>query len=79
MKEIRKDAVRLYTGIGALTSKDGIFSKEERLAVSCASGISDDALDIYKREQVSSQAPIMQDSVMHQPGDSDQEESKSNL
>ena len=50
MKDIRKDAVRLYTGIGALTGKDGIFNKEERMAVQCASGISNDALDIYKRE-----------------------------
>ena len=69
MKEIRKDAVRLYTGIGAMTSKDGIFSQEEKYGVNYSSGLSNDALDIYKRANMGDSQSVAgnRDSEMLQP------------
>ena len=46
LKEIRKEGVRLYTGDGSHTSKDGIFSQNEKYAAQKASGLNRDALDL---------------------------------
>ena len=35
-----------------MTSKDGIFSQEEKYGVNYSSGLSNDALDIYKRDNM---------------------------
>ena len=51
MKEIRKESVRLYTGTGAQTSKDGIFRREQKWAANRASGLNQDALDLQMKEQ----------------------------
>ena len=47
VKEIRGEAVRLYTGIGTADSKNSIFSKQEKLAASLASELGQDLLDLY--------------------------------
>ena len=47
VKEIRAEAVRLYTGIGTADSKNGIFSREEKQAANLSSELGQDMLDIY--------------------------------
>lgn len=50
MKEIRREAVHLFTGVGSVAGKDGIFSREQKWAANRASGLSQDALDLQMKE-----------------------------
>lgn len=47
VKEVRGEAVRLYTGIGTADNKNGIFSRQEKQAASLASDLGQDLLDLY--------------------------------
>ena len=40
LKEIRREAVHLFTGVGSVAGKDGIFSREQKWAANKASGLS---------------------------------------
>jgi len=50
LKEIRREAVHLFTGVGSVAGKDGIFSREQKWAANKASGLSQDALDLQMKE-----------------------------
>ena len=52
-----------------MTSKDGIFSQEEKYGVNYSSGLSNDALDIYKRANMGDSQSVAgnRDSEMLQP------------
>ena len=52
LKEIRKEAVRYFTGIGNYASKDGVFNRQEKSAANFASGLSKDALDLHRRSMI---------------------------
>ena len=57
-----------------MTSKDGIFSQEEKIGVNFASGLSNDALDIYKRANMGDTQSVAsnRDSEMLQPDGEDE-------
>ena len=50
IKEIRREAVRYFTGIGMKRSEDGVFTREEKSAANFASGLSKDALDLSRMD-----------------------------
>jgi len=45
LKEIRKEAVRLFTGVGTSTNIDGVFTRDEKRAANLASSLNQDALE----------------------------------
>ena len=50
IKEIRREAVRYFTGIGMKKSEDGVFTRQEKSAANFASGLSKESLDLSRMD-----------------------------